>query len=54
MFNVKDILEKDSGIYTTTNSEGNNVTILRQKGYGFTLMTSTHDDWYECVDYGED
>ena len=54
MIGIKEILEKDSGMYSGTNEEGKDVIVLRQKGCGLTTMTETHDGWYECVDYDED
>ena len=54
MLNTKEILAKDSGMYSGVNEEGKNVIVLRQKGCGFTTMTETHDGWYECVDYDEE
>ena len=53
MVGVKEILEKDSGMYSGTNEEGKDVIVLREKGCGFTIMTETHDGQYECVDYDE-
>ena len=54
MIGIKEILEKDSGMYSGTNEEGKHVIVLREKGCGFTTMTETHNDWFECVDYNED
>ena len=54
MFGIKEILEKGSGMYSGTNEDGKDVIVLREKGYGFTTMTETHNGWFECVDCDED
>lgn len=54
MIGVKEILEKDSGMYSGTNKEGREVIVFREKGCGFTTMMETHDGWFECVDYNEE
>ena len=54
MISIKEILKKESGIYSGIDEEGNRAIILREKGRGFTIMTETHHGWYECVDYDED
>lgn len=54
MIGIKEILEKDSGMYSGINEEGKNVIVLRERGCGFTIMEETHHGWFECVDYNED
>ena len=54
MIDIKEILERDSGMYSGIDEEGKKVIIVREKGCGFTTMTETHNGWFECVDYDED
>ena len=54
MIGVNEILEKDTGIYSGIDEDGQYVTVFRQKGYGFTMMTETHNGWFECIDYDEE
>lgn len=49
----KNVLEKDSGIYSATNEDGVEVMVFREKGHGFDVWTPTHNGWYEVVSYDE-
>ena len=54
MIGIKEILVRESGMYSGIDEEGKKVIVLREKERGFTIMTETHHGWHECVDYDED
>ena len=44
----------ETGMYSATNEDGEDVIIFRQKGCGWKIQKHTHHDWYETVYYDED
>ncbi len=51
---TKKILELESGIYTAT-MEGEEITIRREKGFGFEIVHSPNSKgWCEVTMYDED
>jgi hypothetical protein len=47
------VLDLDSGLYTGTFEDGRAVTILREKGRGFSVIRPTHNGWFEKADFDE-
>lgn len=54
----KDVLEllrryPASGIYSGHDIDGGEVVVLRQAGFGLTVMRTNSNGWTECVEYDE-
>ena len=49
----RNILDLDSGLYTGTFEDGRTVTILREKGSGFSVIRPAHNGWFEKADFDE-
>ena len=52
-YRAEDLKHLENGMYSAVNDVGSPVTILRQKGLGWSIIKETHDGWFETVDYDE-
>jgi len=53
MYNTNELQHLKTGLYSAIDADGKNVIIQRQEGNGWSVITPTHHNWCECVDYDE-
>ena len=51
---MKEVLKRDSGLYSAVDEDGKTVVIMRQKGVGFSIHRESKPGWSEILIYNED